>query len=251
MLEKQGKEKGDRLQDVAKLRPLKVGESTGLGMRFDIQRALTDQLNGLGDLGPELDLEGSRLKDLIKCTDPANFTFDPSSDANLLQFGHDEDSEEALEEYRFKGYLPLFLGQILKERYVIASKAGWTETSTSWLAKDCLYGVYVHIRVFKSRKRHFKDLLTQVELHQRIQKRLSGREWTLFRDSCEPNAHMHGNYSPVSKLLNAFVFQNQYGDYPCIVYEATGLSLKQVIQTYYPTGVEGINRSSRTRPRSH
>ena len=52
----------------------------------------------------------------------------------------EEDSEEDWEGYVNGGYHPVKLGDTFSNnRYVVIRKLGWSDSSTSWLAKDQKY----------------------------------------------------------------------------------------------------------------
>ena len=64
---------------------------------------------------------------------------------NNEEFENSED--EGIDDFKEGGYHPVFIGEVLIDRYVIIHKLGIGNFSTVWLAKDFLKDQYVAIKI--------------------------------------------------------------------------------------------------------
>jgi serine/threonine-protein kinase SRPK3 len=55
--------------------------------------------------------------------------------------------EEGINDYKLGGYHPVYIGEVLANRYVIIEKVGWGHFSTVWIAKDFKHSTFVAIKV--------------------------------------------------------------------------------------------------------
>lgn len=68
----------------------------------------------------------------------------PSKDASLLdlddiqkiRYIENKESQEDEDEYITGGYMPINIGDILKEQYKVCRKLGWGHFSTVWLCRN-------------------------------------------------------------------------------------------------------------------
>ncbi|KZF20743.1 kinase-like protein [Xylona heveae TC161] len=125
------------------------------------------------------------------------------------------DSSQLVEEentpyYNISRFYPARLGEVLNNRYQIATKLGYGVTSTVWLARD-LYQWrwseerYVAIKILARSRPRLHQRATEGELNilRHISKRRSRHEGWHF----------------VRKLLGSFTLQTASGDHTCLVFE--------------------------------
>ena len=55
--------------------------------------------------------------------------------------------DEGVQDYKLGGYHPVFIGEVILNRYVIIEKVGWGHFSTVWLCKDLKHKSYVAIKI--------------------------------------------------------------------------------------------------------
>ena len=59
----------------------------------------------------------------------------------------DSSEDEGMPDYKFGGYHPMHVGEVLINRYLIIQKLGWGHFSTVWLAKDIVYNTFVALKI--------------------------------------------------------------------------------------------------------
>ena len=154
----------------------------------------------------------------------------------------DEDNnseDEGIEDYKRGGYHPVFIGEILNDRYVILQKLGWGHFSTVWLARDTKHDTYVAIKVQKSASHYLEAAFDEVEILQKavkcandlkfkedLKKIYKGERSEFGVDDCH-----------VVQLLNAFIFNGPYGRHFCMVFEILGANLLEIIKRYEYKGI--------------
>lgn len=154
----------------------------------------------------------------------------------------DSEVHEPLDQFKLEGYYPAFVGQtivsreIIHQRYVLVSKHGWDDYSITWVAKDFLHDVYVRLRVLKAKPKLLRLLLDEIEFHQLIEKEAKTEQYISFLASLDIAKKRSASSSPVSKLLNAFIFKSPYGYYAAAAYEMIGTPLSKVVQSHYAPG---------------
>jgi serine/threonine-protein kinase SRPK3 len=90
----------------------------------------------------------------------------------------ENDSEdEGIEDYKIGGYHPVYIGEVLLERYVIIQKLGWGHFSTVWLARDFKYETYVALKIQKSAPHYLEAAYDEVEILQRVARQATDPEW--------------------------------------------------------------------------
>jgi len=89
--------------------------------------------------------------------------------------GNSED--EGINDYKKGGYHPVYVGEVLVDRYVLIQKLGWGHFSTVWLSKDFKYNTYVAIKVQKSASHYLEAAYDEVELLQKAAKHSMDKKW--------------------------------------------------------------------------
>ena len=151
--------------------------------------------------------------------------------------------DEGLEDYKYLGYHPVHIGEILLERYLILQKLGYGHFSTAWLALDSKYGNYVAIKIQKSEERYIWAAYDEVEILQELSKHLFDKEWInslkeYFKNDPEKLKNIYNvENSHVVQLLNSFIYYGQNGRHFCMVFELMGVTLMEIIKKYNYRGL--------------
>ena len=163
---------------------------------------------------------------------------------NSPQYTDSNNSEdEGLEDYKYLGYHPVHIGEILLERYIILQKLGYGHFSTAWLALDSKYGNYVAIKIQKSEERYIWAAYDEVEILQELNKHLFDKEWIdslkeYFKNEPEKLKSIYKvENSHVVQLLNSFIYYGQNGRHFCMVFELMGVTLMEIIKKYNYRGL--------------
>lgn len=120
---------------------------------------------------------------------------------------------ESAEFYRPGGFHPTHLGDVLKQRYKIIRKIGWGQSSTVWLARDCLENRYVSVKVGTAADGRGTDLARPIiEIHQKIA------------------ASEHPGTAHVVPLLDHFVHSGPNGEHPCLVFKPMGRNTNALME---------------------
>jgi len=98
-----------------------------------------------------------------------------NEDQDKEEINNSED--EGIDDYKQGGYHPVFVGEVLGDRYVILNKLGWGHFSTVWLAKDFLHDTYVAIKIQKSAPHYFEAAYDEVEILQKVAKHAMDPQW--------------------------------------------------------------------------
>jgi serine/threonine-protein kinase SRPK3 len=101
--------------------------------------------------------------------------------------------DEGINDYKNGGYHPVYVGEILVDRYVIIQKLGWGHFSTVWLSKDFKYNTYVAIKVQKSASHYLEAAYDEVELLQKAAKHSMEKKW--LQRLKHHYAHVSNNFS--------------------------------------------------------
>lgn len=128
----------------------------------------------------------------------------------------------------------LLYREIIHQRYVLVSKDGWDDYSIFWIAKDFAYDVYVRIRILKSKPMLAKMALQELQHHSELEKASQSTSWKQF---IKKTGLRNTEERCTSKLLNIFMLNSTYGNYPCIIYDCCGVSLSKVLNCHFPSGV--------------
>jgi len=148
--------------------------------------------------------------------------------------------DEGINDYKQGGYHPVYVGEVLIDRYVVIQKLGWGHFSTVWLAKDFLYNTFVAIKVQKSASHYLEAAYDEVELLQKAAKHSMDKKW-LTRLKQHYKKEKRKNFTRedchVVQLLNAFIYKGPYGNHFSMVFEILGVNLLEIIKRYDYKGV--------------
>ena len=153
---------------------------------------------------------------------------------------NNSNAKEAFE----KIYRPLYLGEVLLERYVIKQYLGHGNSSSCWLAHDIKYGNFVAIKLKHIDSTYIDNLYDEVEILQDIGNNNFDKDWLkalkeyhkddpLILTEIETIEH-----TKVIQLLNTFIHYNEKNiKYLCLVYEIMGVNLLELIKRYNYKGI--------------
>lgn len=102
---------------------------------------------------------------------------DVEEDKHIIDDVDGKSEDEGINDYKQGGYHPVYVGEILIDRYVIIQKLGWGHFSTVWLSKDFKYNTYVAIKVQKSASHYLEAAYDEVELLQKAAKHSMDKKW--------------------------------------------------------------------------
>ena len=142
--------------------------------------------------------------------------------------------DEDLAEYTVGGYHPVHLGDRLHSRYVVVSRLGSGHFSTVWMCFDIRSQAfkrrshsssgsknkYVAIKIQKSAVAYEEAACEEIELLLRVA--------TIAERARQQN---------IAILLDHFVHLGPHGTHMCMVFEAYGENLLQVIERYNSHGI--------------
>ena len=141
-------------------------------------------------------------------------------------------------------YHPLFIGEVLFERYVIKQYLGHGNSSSCWLAHDIKYGNFVAIKLKHIDSTYIDKLYDEVEILQEIGNNNFDKDWLkalkeYYKDDplvlTEIETIEHTN---VIQLLNTFIHYSEKNiKYLCLVYEIMGVNLLELIRRYNYKGI--------------
>ncbi|KAF4949127.1 hypothetical protein FGADI_9131 [Fusarium gaditjirri] len=133
--------------------------------------------------------------------------------------------EEKTPNYHADRFYPIHLGQVLAERYQIATKLGYGANSTVWLARD----------LNRWRWSQEKYVAIKVNTTSRRSRRPKENELDIMRHISQVNPQ-HKGWNFVRKLFDSFALQGASGTHSCLVLEALREPL-WLYQTRYIGGV--------------
>ena len=143
-----------------------------------------------------------------------------------------------------KIYQPLYLGEVLFERYVIKQYLGHGNSSSCWLAHDIKYGNFVAIKLKYIDSTYIDNSYDEVEILQEIGNNNFDKDWLkalkeYYKDDplvlTEIETIEHTN---VMQLLNTFIHYSENNiKYLCLVYEIMGINLLELIKRYNYKGI--------------
>lgn len=155
------------------------------------------------------------------------------------EFEEGQSEDEGLDDYKKGGYHPVFIGEILIDRYVILQKLGWGHFSTVWLSRDTKYQTYVAIKIQKSANHYLEAAFDEVEILQKAVKHSMDPRWIddLKKFSHGKKKDFGRDDCHIVQLLNAFIYQGPYGKHFCMVFEILGVNLLEIIKRYDYKGI--------------
>ncbi|KAH7105328.1 kinase-like protein [Auriculariales sp. MPI-PUGE-AT-0066] len=123
------------------------------------------------------------------------------------------DGEEDVDDYAEGGYLPVNIGDVFHERYIVVRKLGWGHFSTVWLARDVTNERHVALKVVRSAKSYAETARDEIDLLRRLAR-------------ADP---AHAGYAHVMRILDHFLHPSSHHGKPvqhyCMVFEVLGESL--------------------------
>jgi serine/threonine-protein kinase SRPK3 len=141
-------------------------------------------------------------------------------------------------------YHPLYIGEVLFDRYVIKQYLGHGNSSSCWLAHDIKYGNFVAIKLKHIDSTYIDKLYDEVEILKEIGNNNFDKYWLkalkeYYKDDplvlTEIETIEHTN---VIQLLNTFIHYSEKNiKYLCLVYEIMGVNLLELIKSYNYKGI--------------
>ncbi|EFW16404.1 hypothetical protein D8B26_005743 [Coccidioides posadasii str. Silveira] len=126
--------------------------------------------------------------------------------------------EELLPDYIAEMYYPVRIGEVLNDRYQVVCKLGYGTTSTVWLARDL---------------RNTDDSFTYVALKIYVNRYIKRDETVIYdRINAASNVERHPGCRFVRKLLTSFDIQGPHGKHLCVVHQALGMSMDQLLRFF-------------------
>ncbi|EZF91683.1 hypothetical protein H113_07441 [Trichophyton rubrum MR1459] len=126
--------------------------------------------------------------------------------------------EELLPDYIAEMYYPVRIGEVLNGRYQVVCKLGYGTTSTVWLARDL---------------RNTDDGFTYVALKIYVNRYIKRDETAIYdRINAASNVESHPGCRYVRKLLTSFNIQGSHGKHLCVVHQALGMSMDQLLRCF-------------------
>lgn len=139
---------------------------------------------------------------------------------------------ENADDYVIGGYHPMFLGEVLQNRYLIKRKLQNTRYSSIWFAVDFKYNLNVCIKVYKSSPYYTEVALLEVKALQTLYKKSKEKEWIYKMKKYKEQFELQNclrNENFCVKYFNSFVHEGPHGSHICVVYEFLGLTLDQLL----------------------
>ena len=128
----------------------------------------------------------------------------------------DENESDAEDEgrsaYRKGGYHPVQVGDVFRGTYEILCKLGWGHFSTVWLAQDRLHMRFVAVKIVKSAPHYSEAAMDEIELLTAV-------------NANDPRQRM-----PIVHLLDHFHHHGPHGTHVCMVFEALGVNLYDILK---------------------
>ncbi|OAA63469.1 Cytochrome P450 [Niveomyces insectorum RCEF 264] len=126
--------------------------------------------------------------------------------------------EEELPDYRADRFLPVDLGQVLRDRYQICAKLGFGSSSTTWLARDLRDRNHVALKIYV----HTSEKLREIPVYERIMARIAETR--------------HTGRSRVRLLYDNFTAP--CGQHPVLVFQPAQMSMRDFRTVFFKKGFE-------------
>ncbi|PKS10025.1 hypothetical protein jhhlp_004650 [Lomentospora prolificans] len=126
-------------------------------------------------------------------------------------------------------YYPASLGEVLNDRYQLATKIGYGSSSTVWLARDLH-----HCRWLKERYVAIK--INAKDHHSR--KGAPESEFAILRYISRSSRHEGWHF--VRKLIDSFLINNVSGNHICLVFEPLWLYCRRFVDGVMPSDVLNV-----------
>ena len=186
----------------------------------------------------------SEQKDAGALREPKRRAVTPLREKLGASFYNDSDSseDEGMPDYKFGGYHPMHVGEVLIERYLIIQKLGWGHFSTVWLAKDIKYNTYVALKIQRSASHYLVAAFDEVEILDQVSSYWMKKEWLdslkeYYKNEPEKLNKVTGNDCHSVQLLNCFLHHGAHGKHFVMVFEILDVNLLEVIKRYNYKGV--------------
>ncbi|KAI9728115.1 MAG: hypothetical protein M1834_007831 [Cirrosporium novae-zelandiae] len=127
--------------------------------------------------------------------------------------------EEKTPYYDPKRFYPARLGEVIGDRYQLATKLGYGTSSTVWLARDLyqLAPTFLVGYIWRWRNERYVAIKINTTSHH-SRKNAAKVELDILRLIGETNPR-HQGWNFVRKLLSSFNVEGPYGKHPCLVFE--------------------------------
>jgi len=145
-----------------------------------------------------------------------------SPDARLLSVGsysnneddmQPADAQESSKDYLPGGYCPVQLGEVFNERYRVIRKVGWGHFSTVWFCWDSDGQRFVALKIVKASESFTIAAADEIKI----------------LESCMKTDPTHPGKRRIIELIDSFQFKSVNGEHTCMIFEALGSNLLQLI----------------------
>ena len=103
-----------------------------------------------------------------------NFT---SKIKSLLFSSTHTSSTENVKSYNIGGYHPIFIGEVLQNRYILKKKISQTQYSSIWQAKDLKYSINVCVKIYKAAPYFTEVGFEEIQILKLIYKKCKDQSW--------------------------------------------------------------------------
>lgn len=150
----------------------------------------------------------------------------------------DDGEHEKLEEHREDGYYPVFIGQLIDQRYLILKKLGWGAFSTVWLAHDLHQNKFVALKVQKSGENYHSAAEDEIEILDLISEKWENEEWKSFLEKVSKKQGGGHSSCHCLQIMGHFELMGLKGaQHTVMVLEIMGVDLFQVMKWYDYEGI--------------
>jgi len=121
------------------------------------------------------------------------------------------DAQEDSRDYSPGGYCPVQLGEVFNERYRVIRKVGWGHFSTVWFCWDSTDQRFVALKIVKASENYTESAKDEIKILESFMKTA------------------HPGKKRVIELIDSFQVKSVNGEHICMVFEALGSNLLQLI----------------------
>ena len=161
----------------------------------------------------------------------------------------DESDAEDMEDYKWDGYHPVYLGETFHNgKYTVVQKLGWGNFSTVWLMKDkkpeCDNKKVTQyaMKIQKSKPSYAEVALDELELLRALQNGKSNEDWSLTYQQLNKIGNidltLEDNYC--IDLLDNFAHYGIHGKHYCTIFPIMGPNLLDVMRYFVDEREHGI-----------
>ena len=141
-------------------------------------------------------------------------------------------------------YKPVYIGEILLNRYIIKQYLGHGNSSSCWLAHDIKYGNFVAIKIKRIDFTYIDEYYDEIEILQEIGNNNFDKDWIKDLKEYHKDTPLilteieNIEHSQIIQLLNTFIhYREKNRKYLCIVYEIMGVNLLELMKRYNYKGI--------------